>query len=71
MSQILCFSYHNGGGRLYSLIHYHINDKAFLVNLLFEYTDPHVTAIWDVLSVYGDDLTGNEDEYDEIQNSLN
>lgn len=41
------------------------------MNLLFEYTDPHVRAIRGVLSVYGDDLTSDEDGYDEIQTSLN
>ncbi len=58
-------------GRLDFLKHYRMKNKAFLVNLLFEYTDPHVRAIRDVLSVYGDDLTGDEDGFDEIQTSLN
>ena len=56
-------------GRLDFLKHYHIKNNGFLVNLLFEYTDPYVRAIRDVLSVYGDGLTDNEDGYDEIQNS--
>jgi hypothetical protein len=58
-------------GRLDFLKHYRMKNKAFLVNLLFEYTDPHVRAIRDVLSVYGDDLTGDEDGFEEIQTSLN
>jgi hypothetical protein len=58
-------------GRLDFLKHYRMKNKSFLVNLLFKYTDPHVRAIRDVLSVYGDDLTDDEDEYDEIQTSLN
>ena len=57
--------------RLDFLKYYRIKNKGFLVNLLFEYTDPHVRAIREVLNVYGDDLTGDEDRYDEIQNSLN
>ena len=32
-------------GRLDILKHYRMKNKAFLVNLLFEYTDPHVRAI--------------------------
>jgi hypothetical protein len=51
--------------------HYRIKNEAFFVNLLFEYTDPHIRAIRDVLSIYADDLTGDEDGYDEILNSLN
>ena len=58
-------------GRLDFLKHYCIKNKGFLVNLLFEYTDPHVRAIQDVLNVYGDDLTGDKDGYDKIQNNLN
>ena len=57
-------------GRLDFLKHYRMKNKAFLVNLLFEYTDPHVKAIRDVLSAYGD-LTGDEDGYEDIQTSLN
>ena len=57
--------------RLDFLKHYHMKNKAFLMNLLFEHTDPHVRAIRDVLNVYDDDLTSDEDEYDEIQTSLN
>ena len=58
-------------GRLDFSKHYRMKNKALLVNLLFEYTDPHVKAVRDVLSVYGEDLTGDEDGYDEIQTSLN
>ena len=58
-------------GRLDFLKHYRIKNKGFLVNLLFEYTDLHVRAIRNVLSVYDDDLTNDEDGYDEIQNCLN
>ena len=58
-------------GRLDFLKHYRMKNKAFLVNLLFEYTDPNVKAIRDVLSIYSDDLTGDEDGYDKIQTSLN
>ena len=58
-------------GRLDFLKHYRIKNNAFLVNLLLKYTDPHVRAIRDVLSIYGDDLTSDEDGYDEIQTSLN
>jgi hypothetical protein len=58
-------------GRLDFLKHYRMKNKVFLINLLFEYTDPHVRAIQDLLSIYSDDVTGNEDGYDEIQTSLN
>jgi hypothetical protein len=34
--------------RLDFLKYYGIKNKAFIVNLLFEYTDPHVKAVRDV-----------------------
>ena len=52
--------------RLNFLKHCRIKNKVFLVNLFFEYTNPHVRAIRDVLNVYGDDLSGDEDGYDKI-----
>ena len=58
-------------GRLDFLKYYRIKNKVFFVNLLFKYIDPHGRVIRDVLSVYGDNLTGDEDGYDEIQTSLN
>jgi hypothetical protein len=53
------------------LKYYCIKNKVFLMKLLFEYTDPHVRAIRDVLNIYADNLIGDEDGYAEIQNSLN
>ena len=35
-------------GRLDFSKHYRVQNKAFLVNLFFKYTDPHVRAIRDV-----------------------
>ncbi len=58
-------------GRLNFFKQYRMKNKACLVNILFEYTDPHVKAIRDALSVYDNDLTGDEEGYAQIQSSLN